>query len=123
MGALHGLFGGQAGEFGHQADEVHAGHAGDEGIVFRHVAEQAADVLGFGADVFAEDAGGAGGGLVEAEQGVDERRLSGAVGAKQADGAAGERAIQFFENGSLAEADFEIVEFDYGLYLVLGGAA
>ena len=70
----------QAGEFGHQADEVYAGHAGDEGIVFGHVAEHAADVLGFGADIFAEDAGGAGGGLMEAEQGIDERRFSSAIG-------------------------------------------
>ena len=77
--AFQGVLGRQAGEFGHQADEAHAAHRRDEGIILRHVADQAAHFAYLRAYVFAEDARGAGGRLVKAEQGVDQGALARAV--------------------------------------------
>src|SRR5437764_63597 len=79
----------EAGELGHEADEMHAAHRSDVGIVLRHVADEAANFAGMGADVAAEDAGGAGAGRMKAEQRVDQGRLACAVRPQQADGSPG----------------------------------
>src|SRR5882757_3536533 len=40
MGALQGRFGGKSGELAHHTNERDRGHIGDEGIVFRHEADE-----------------------------------------------------------------------------------
>jgi hypothetical protein len=110
--ALQRVFRRQTGQFGHQPDEAHAAHGGDERIVFRHVADQAANFAGVGADVAAEDAGSSGGGLMETQQRVDEGGLSRAVGPQQADGPAGESGFEILQDGALAKAHFETIQFD-----------
>ena len=42
--------------------------------------------------------------------------LAGAVGAQQADGSPRERGFQFLEDGAVAEADFQAIQFDYGVH-------
>ncbi len=95
---------------------MHAAHGGDEGVVLRHVADQAAHLARVRADVAAQDAGGAGRRLVEAQQRVDQGGFPGAVGAQQADGAAGERGLQLLEDDALAEAHLQAVELDYRVH-------
>ena len=81
-----------------------------------------------GADVVAENARGAGGGLVESEQRIEQRRFARAVGPQQADGAAGQRGFQLLQNGARAEAHFQAVQLDYGVHyftirLLTGGCS
>ena len=71
VGTLESVLLREAREFGHEADEADAAHAGDEGVVLRHIADQGADLAGVGAHVAAEDAGRACSGLVEAEPAVE----------------------------------------------------
>ena len=66
--------------------------------------------------VVAEDAGGAGRGLVKAEQRVDQRALAGAVRPQQADGPPGELGVQFLQDGAVAEADFKAIQLDNGVH-------
>ena len=84
----------EARELGHQPDEAHGGHAGDEGVVLGHVAHQARIARASRPDVVAEDPGRPRAGRVEAEQGVEQRGLAGAVRAQQADAAAGQGGVQ-----------------------------
>src|ERR1035438_8445286 len=63
---------GQAGEFRHQADEAHAAQGGDLRIVFRHVADQAANRARLAANVAAENTGGSRRRLVKAQQRVQQ---------------------------------------------------
>ena len=75
----------QAGQFRHHPDEVNAAHRGDEGIVLRHVADQAADFAGMRPDVATQDASGARRRLMKPKQGVEEGGLSCPVRPQQAD--------------------------------------
>ena len=107
---------GQARDFAHQAEEGDGGHVADERIVFGHVADAGFHFAGLGVAVETEDAGAACGGLVEAEEGLDQRGFAGAVGAQQADGFAGtgnaEAAGDSLENLPPAKANAEGVDFD-----------
>ena len=105
VGALERGFGGKAGELAHHADEGDGGHVGDEGVVLGHVADERAGLAEVAADVVAEDGGGAGGDGAEAQEGLDERGFSGAVGAEQADDSAGEADAQILENLAIPKAD------------------
>ena len=85
VSALERLLARQPGQFRHQPHEMHAGHGGDEGVVFRHVADQAAHFARVVADIAAENARSSGRRLMEAEQRVEQRRFARAVRAQQAD--------------------------------------
>jgi hypothetical protein len=68
------------------------------------------------ADVAPEDARGSRERLVEAEQGIDPRRLARAVRPQPADGLSGKRGLQLFQDGAIAEADFQTIQFDNGVH-------
>ena len=102
----------QAGQLRHQPHKTHAAHAGDEGVVLGHVADQAAHLAGVRADVLPEYPRGSRRGLVEAQQRVQQRRLASPVGTQQADGLPGERSVQLLEDGPLTEAHLQVVQLD-----------
>ena len=89
-----------------------AREVGDVGVALGHVAEAALERDAVGRDVAAEDARGAGVRAMEAEEGGEQRRLAGAVGAEEADDAARQLAAQPGEDGAAAEADLEPVELE-----------
>src|SRR5208282_4340625 len=91
-------------------------HIGEERVILRHITGRLANLANIGAGVEAENSRGSGGGLVEAEQGVDEGRFSGSVRAQQPDGAGGKRAPQIVEDAPPAEIDRQAVEFDNGAH-------
>jgi len=112
MSPLESGGGGQAGELTHHADVGDGGHAGDEGVVLRHEADEGADEAGVLVDVVAEDARRPGGGRVEAKEGIDEGGLAGAVRAQQADGAALEGDGELMEDGAATQLHGELIELD-----------
>ena len=112
VGALQGVFARQTGQLRHQPDEAHAAHVRDEGVVFRHVADQAAHRARLRPDVAAQNARRAGGGLVETQQRVDQRRFPRAVRPQQADRPPVESRLQLLEDGAAGEAHFQVVQFD-----------
>src|SRR4029079_277555 len=71
-----------------------------------------ADLLSVRANVLAEYAGRTCRRLVETKKCVNEGCLSGTVRTEKADGTTLERALQVFEDCSLAECDPKFVEFD-----------
>ena len=73
MSAFQRLCRGQAGEFGHVADEVNAAHVADEGIVLRHISDAAADLRPIPVRVEVEDAGCSTRRAVKAKERVDQR--------------------------------------------------
>ena len=83
----------QARQLGHQPHEMHRAHLRDERIALRHVADQRSDLFRVGADVLAEDVGGAGRRRMKAEQRVNQRGLAGAVRPEQADRASAQFAV------------------------------
>ena len=57
MRALEGVTGGETGELTHQSGQPNGGHAGDEGVALRHVADLLSDLFSLCLRVEAEDAG------------------------------------------------------------------
>jgi hypothetical protein len=66
-----------------------------------------------------EDARGARRRLVKAQQRVDQRALAGSVGAQQADGSPRELGFQIFQDGAVAEADFQAIQFYDGVHSLI----
>ena len=112
--ALESRLGRQPRKLRHQPHETHAGDAGDEGVPLGHVADPPPEFPALGRDVHVEQAGGSRGWLVEAEQGVQERRLAGAVRPQQTDRPAREGASQLVQDLVPAESDAQTVEVDHG---------
>src|SRR5262249_36852996 len=96
----------------HHLDEPDRGHPRDERLVLGHVADEGADLPGARRDVEPEDARGPRGGRMETQQGVDERRLPGAVRPQQADRAAGQAGLETVEDRPPAEPDRQPIESD-----------
>src|SRR5258708_1497210 len=105
-------------QFAHEADERNRGHVGDECVIFRHVANDTANLFYLGADIVAENGGGAAGGLIETEEGINESGLPGAVRAEKSDGSSGEGTRQAFEDFPLAETYRQSFEFNYRGHLI-----
>jgi hypothetical protein len=59
--------------------------------------------------VFTEYAGSAGGRWMKAEQSVDQRRFSGAVGTQKADGSPIERAIQPLQDRAGSQPNLQVI--------------
>src|SRR5579864_2176497 len=70
------------------------------------------------AHVVAENASGARGRFMEAEQCIDQGRLPCSVRAQQSHGAGGKRAAQIAENAPPTQIDCQAFEFDYGVHCV-----
>src|SRR5262249_23462645 len=112
MGSLHGFAGGQAGKLGHVADKAHTAHIRDERITLRHVPDLRPQFAKIFLDVFSEDARPAGDGTVEAEQGINERRLAGTIRSQQADASSRKSSGQVIEDRTLTQPNFQILQFD-----------
>src|SRR5713101_1445871 len=93
----------QTRKLSHEAHEVNARHLRDERLTFRHVANQSFDLICFAADVAAENSCGAGYGRMKTEQRVNQRRLAGAVRAKQTYCSTAQLAVQAFQNRTAAK--------------------
>src|SRR5437899_12949801 len=112
MGAFQGYSRRQAGKFAHHLHERYRVHLGDECVIFRHVAHQAANVPEIGAYILSEDFGRAASRLIEAQESVDECRFAGAVRTEQSDGTPAKRCRQTAEDVSISKPDRQAVEFN-----------
>src|ERR1043165_2939416 len=113
MRSLKRSVGWQAGQLAHQADEMDAGHFGDERIALRHIADEGAYLFRSGHDVLAEDVRRAACRRMKAEQGMYERRFPCAVWPKQTDSAASQLRAQVLEDGLLSELNTQFVQVNY----------
>ena len=104
MSALKRRGGGQARELSHVTDEMHAGHVSDEGIIFRHVSDGAADLSSIAMGIESEDAGGALRRRMKSQQRVDQRRFSRAIWTEQADGVSQQLAGEPIEHRAMCRA-------------------
>src|SRR5215469_3716694 len=107
MSALEGQVGREAGNFGHVAYEANAGRARNERVILRHVADQGSQPTARAANVQAQNASRAAGGRVESEQGVDQRRLSRAIRAEQADRPRVHLSFEAVKNLAATEVNFQ----------------
>src|SRR5580692_7544285 len=108
----------QSRQFAHETDERNRSHIGDKRVVFRHVADNAADLFGLGTDIVTEDASSTGGGLVETEEGINKCGLPGAVRAEKSDGPSRQGASEAFEDVSLAEAYSQSFQLNYRFHFL-----
>src|ERR1700730_15007064 len=112
MRAFEGSFGRQSGKFGHQVYVGDGAHAGDEGVVLRHVAGLVANGADPGANVVAENTRSSLGRLVEAQKRVYQCRLAGSVRPQQSNRTGGKRALEVIKNSSAAQINCQAVDFD-----------
>ena len=96
--AFHCGFGGQAGKLGHHAHETNRRHAGDERVVFRHVADVMTNLADLRSNIQAEHARCSLGRRMEAKQRLKKSGLAGAIRSEQTDAPAGVCSGQFFKN-------------------------
>src|SRR5262249_36487775 len=100
----------QAGQLGHHADQTYSGHARNERIVFRHIADGVTDFSDLRADVHSKNSSGTFNGM-KSQESLNQGALTCAVRTEESDCSPGECPGEVLENWAAVEKDGQVVEF------------
>jgi hypothetical protein len=111
MGPLHRLLPGHAGELTEVGREGHGIHSGDQAIVFRHVADMAADPVLLQPDIKAENPSRASLGSQESKEDAEQGTFSGAVRSQKTYGSFAKVQVDAVESLDRAVGEMKIGDF------------